>query len=61
MSDDRVVEKRADSDRKSQSRRPYEKPSVAWMERLDMKPGLAVACARAVALDPQCDAGGLAS
>jgi hypothetical protein len=42
-------------------RRPYQKPKIAWEERLDSPVGLAMACARAVLQDPQCAAGGLAS
>jgi len=48
-------------DPKVGAKRPYDKPSVAWVEKLGVKPGLAVACARAVMEDPMCASGGLAS
>ncbi len=61
MSNDRHIEKQGAGGRGTRERRPYEKPSISWKEKLDMKPGLAVACARAILTDPQCQAGGLAS
>jgi len=61
VSDDRSAVFQGHDDPKGRPKRPYEKPSVAWVEKLELKPGLAVACARAVLHDLQCQAGGLLS
>ena len=42
-------------------RRRYEPPAVVWEESIDGAPGLAMACARRILMDPQCQAGGLLS
>jgi hypothetical protein len=41
-------------------RKPYEKPAVAWEERLDTRPGLIAGCTKQAAGQPGCD-GALAS
>ena len=61
MSDERHEQAGSSCNPDQPEKRPYETPSVEWVEKLGVKPGLAVACARAVMQDPMCAAGGLAS
>lgn len=39
-----------------ETRRPYEKPAVAWEERLDERPGLIAACGKVVNAQAGCEA-----
>jgi hypothetical protein len=37
-------------------RLPYEKPAVAWQEKLEVRPGLLAICQKVAAAGPDCDA-----
>jgi hypothetical protein len=61
MSDASDPKTNTTSEEPEEGRRPYVKPIITWVERLDSPSVLAMACARAVVQDAQCAAGGLAS
>lgn len=61
MSDEKRSDVHGGDGPEAGTKRPYEKPSIAWVEKLGVKPVLAVACARTVLEGPICEAGGLAS
>jgi hypothetical protein len=58
-SDDTQEPVAAETDRAA--RRPYEKPSIAWEESMEVRPSLMAVCAKQAGDMGPCDAGGASS
>jgi hypothetical protein len=39
------------------ARLPYEKPTIAWEQPLQVRPELMAGCSKVSTMDPQCDSG----
>jgi hypothetical protein len=39
------------------SRLPYERPTIAWEQPLQLRPELMAGCSKVNTMDPQCDSG----